>query len=120
MPRQALAIALVALLVLAARGRAAEEVRTALAVVEKASKDSLTVLPRAAGGRFGKSLTLRITGTSKLSTVTTRKMGKKTVPVQRDADPGDFRPKQAIAIIYISTSKTDHVLLAAVGQPDAK
>jgi hypothetical protein len=84
--------------------------------IEKVEQDSLTVLPRDSGGKFGKSLTLKVTGTSKISTLTTRKQGSKVVHVQRDTDAKDLQTKQDVAIIY-TTGPTGMVLLAAVAQP---
>jgi hypothetical protein len=88
-------------------------------VIEKVEKDSLTILPRESSGRYGKSLTLKLTGTSKISTLTTQKRGGKVVHVQRDTDAKDLQAKQGIAIIY-STGSAGMVLLAAVAQPEAE
>lgn len=88
-------------------------------VLEKVEKDSLTILPRESSGRFGKSLTVKLTGTSKISTLSTQKRGGKVVHVQRDTDAKDLQPKQGIAIIY-TTGPSGMVLLAAVAQPDAE
>jgi hypothetical protein len=90
---------------------------TAQGTVDKIGKDSLTIRPRSAEGRFEKSLTLRVTGTSKLTTVTAQKRGGKAVIVQRDvSDIRELRPKQGVAVIY-TNGASGPVLLAAVVLP---
>lgn len=89
---------------------------TAHGQVEKVDKDALMFQPRE-GTKFGKAIALKLTGTSKISTLTSRDGGK--VVVQRDADSKDLRPKQAIAVIY-TTTKDGHVLLSAVAHPAEK
>jgi hypothetical protein len=98
---------------------AAPALRIAKGVIEKVEKDALTILPRESSGRFGKSVTVQLTGTSKISTLTTQKRGGKVVHVQRDTDAKDLQAKQGIAIIYASGS-AGPVLLAAVVQPEAE
>src|SRR5207247_1551716 len=68
--------------------------------VSKASKDSLTIKPRGADGRFEKEVALNVTGTSKITTLSIETRGGKPVPVQRDADVKDLKPQQSIAVIY--------------------
>src|SRR5262249_22478889 len=87
--------------------------------IEKVNKDSLTVRPREADGKFGKSLTLQLTGTTKISTLTMQKRSGKVVPVQRDTEAKELKAKQAIAIIY-TTGSAGAVLLAAVVQPEGE
>jgi hypothetical protein len=110
----------IALLITAAcLARAADEtpaVQTAQGVVDKVEKDTLTVKPRAKDGRFEKTLVLQITGTSKISTLTTQTRAQKTVVVQKDTEAKDLQPNQPIALIY-ATSNNGMVLLAAVVQP---
>ena len=84
--------------------------------VEKLEKDQLTIRPRGADGKFGKNVTLKLTGTSKVTTLSTQKRDKKAVVVQRDTDPKDLAKGQGIAVIY-TTVAGDSVLLAAVAQP---
>src|SRR5260370_31088728 len=86
---------------------------TARGQINKVDKESLTIRPRGADGKFEKAVMLKLTGTSKISTLTTQKRGGKVVNVQRDTDPKDLQPKQAIAVIY-SKSPAGMVLLAAV------
>jgi hypothetical protein len=86
-------------------------------VVEKADKDALTVQPRGAGGKFGKSLTLRLTGTSRVTLLSPQTRDGKVVPAQRDVEAKELQPGQAVAVIYTEAKKGDLVLLSAVAQP---
>src|SRR5581483_3630274 len=55
--------------------RAADEaptIDTAQGVVDKADKEALTVKPRDKAGKFEKTLVLKLTGTSKASTLSTQ------------------------------------------------
>lgn len=92
---------------------------TAHGVVEKADKDSLVIQPREAGGKFGKALHLKITGTSKIHTLAPREQGGKTVVTQRETDAKDLQAKQHVAVIY-ATVKDEHILLTAVVEPASK
>jgi hypothetical protein len=113
-------LSLLAVLVCALAGLAGEgpSLTTAHGVIEKATKNTLTVLPRTEGGKFEKKLTLKITGTSKISTLSEQKRDGKTVFVQREADAKDLEAKQAVAVIY-TTGKDGPVLLTAVVLPAA-
>jgi len=90
------------------------DITTANGMVEKVDKDSVTVLPRGAGGKFTKKVVLKLTGTSKFTMVNMEKRGAKMVPVQRDVGPKDLESKQHITVIF--TSGDDPVLLSAVVQ----
>ena len=92
---------------------------TAHGVVNKVSKDTLSVRPRGADGRFEKELTLRLTGTTKVTSLTVQARGGKPVPVQQDADAKDLKAQQAIAVIY-TEGPSGPVLLAAVVLPAGK
>ncbi len=119
MPHPRLCLALLACLLLAVGGRAADNplpLVTAQGIIDKVDKDGVTVQPRGAEGRFEKSVTLRVTRTSKITTVTSEKRGGKMVPVQRDVGARDLRPKQPVAVIY-TDGPDGPVLLAAVVQP---
>jgi hypothetical protein len=119
MSRTRLCLALVAGLLLAAAGRAADNplpLVTAQGLVEKVDKDSLTIRPRGPDGKFEKSVALKVTGTSKITTLSLQKRGSQTVLLQRDTDAKDVQPKQAVAVIY-ADSPDGPVLLAAVVQP---
>jgi len=88
--------------------------------VSKVEKDSITFQPRAAKGQFGKAITLRITGTSNLSSVAYQQRAGKPVLVQRKIEASDLKDNQLIAVIYSSATKGESVLLAAVAQPMEK
>jgi hypothetical protein len=84
--------------------------------VVKVEKDVLTVQPRAEGGKFGKNLTLKVTGTSKVTVWTQRKQGGKMISVQNEIQAKELQPNQHVAVIYTSGAK-DSVLLSAVALP---
>ena len=94
------------------------ELTTAKGVVDKVERDSITIRPRAADGKFGKEVTLRVTGTTQVSTLTTRTQKGKVTLVQKGTSPRDLQPKQTIAFIYAAGSDGP-VLLSAVVQPAA-
>ncbi len=85
-------------------------------VVQKVDHDTLTIRTREPDGRFGKTLALHLTGTSKLTTLTVVTRGGKSVLTQRDIEARDLEPKQSITFIY-TTLKGSSVLLSAVVQP---
>jgi hypothetical protein len=91
----------------------------ATGVIDKVSKSSLTVQPRGAGGKFEKSIVLRVTGTSKVATLIPQDRSGKTVFTQRDTDVKDLKAKQTIAVTY-TTLKGESVLLSAVVHPASK
>src|SRR5436190_20647987 len=85
-------------------------------VVDRATKDTLTVKPRGADGRFEKALELQVTGTSRVATLTTQTRAGKPVAVQTDTDAKELKPQQAIAVIYTQAA-SGPVLLTAVVLP---
>jgi hypothetical protein len=87
--------------------------------VEKVDKDTLAVKPRGPDGKFGKSLVLKITGTSKVTTLLPRMQKGNVVLTQKDTEVKDLQPKQTIALVYTMV-KTGPVLLTAVVQPPAE
>jgi hypothetical protein len=107
----ACAVVLVAVAVAGAGGLTLE---TAHGTVTAADKASLTFQARGSSGAFGKKLTLKLTGTSKLMAVSLEKRGGKLVPVQRDVQATDLEAGQPIAIIY--TTGAEPVLLSGVLQ----
>lgn len=116
MPRPRILLALIVCLLLAGSASAQPlPLLTAHGTVDKAGKDSLSIRPRDPEGKFGKSLTLKLTGTSKITTLTSQTRAGKLVAVQRETEPTDLQPKQAIAVIY-TTVKDGSVLLSAVVQ----
>lgn len=92
------------------------KVETADGSVSKVNKDTLAIRTRGPDGRFGKAVTFKVTGTTKLTTVTAQKRAGKDVATQRDTDLKDLRPNQPIAIIYTNVGGSP-VLLAGVAQP---
>jgi hypothetical protein len=85
---------------------------TAQGTLERVEKDTLTIKPRGADGKFGKSLVLHLTGTSKVATVIPQTRDGKPVMTQREIEAKDLKPDQAIAVIYIGGDNP--VLLSAV------
>lgn len=114
MKRFAVVGALAGLLILAGVGAAAEPtLHTAQGIIEKASSTSVTIQPQGTGGRFAKGMTLRITGTSNLSTLSTRMQGRRAIATQRSARAADLEKNQRIAVIY-TDGREGPVLLSAV------
>jgi Cu/Ag efflux protein CusF len=114
------AAALAASLLLAHMAFAADEaprVQTVQGTIEKVDKETLTIKHRPADGKSEKSMTFKLTGTSRFSTLSTQKRGDKIVLVQKDTEVKNLAAKQPIAVIY-ATNAGDHVLLAAVVQAD--
>lgn len=113
-----LPLALLVVVGLSACGWAADPppLLTAQGTVEKVDANSLTVRPRGADGKFGKSLVLKITGTSTVKTLTPRMQKGNVVITQTDTKVKDVEAKQAIAVIYTMV-KSGPVLLSAVVQP---
>ncbi|QDU18907.1 hypothetical protein [Urbifossiella limnaea] len=92
---------------------------TAHGSVEKADKDTLTVKPRAADGKFQKAVALKVTGTSRVTVLAPQVRDGKVVLTQREAAAADLAPGQAVAVIYADAGKDGAVLLTAVAQPAA-
>ncbi len=93
---------------------------TAHGTVEKADKDALTVKPRSADGKFQKAVTLKVTGTSKVTVLALQVREGKVVLTQREVAAQDLVPGKAVAVIYADTGKDGVVLLSAVAQPAGK
>lgn len=91
------------------------EVQSGHGIVEKIEKDVLTIKHRSTDGKFDKNLVLKLTGTSRLSLLSTQKRAEKIVLVQKDIEARQLTEKQQITVIYATNDK-DHVLLAAVVQ----
>jgi hypothetical protein len=90
---------------------------TTSGVVDKADKESLTVKPRGADGKFQKTLVLKVTGTSKVAVLAPQKRGDKVILTQREVDAKDLVAGQVIAVVYAETGKDGSVLLTAVAHP---
>lgn len=93
---------------------------TASGTVEKGEKDTLTIRPRSADGKFQKTLALKVTGTSKVAVLTPQKRDGKVVLTQREAAAADLAPGQPVAVIYSEAGKDGAVLLSAVAHPGGK
>lgn len=117
MKRLAIVICTIGALVLASAALAGGlPLSTASGMVTKAGADSVTIRPREPDGRFGKSLVLTVTGTSKVSLVSQEKRAGKMVFVQRDISARDLAEKQNVTVIYATGTKGP-VLLSAVAVP---
>jgi len=90
---------------------------TATGVVEKADKDTLTVKPRGADGKFQKAVSMKVTGTSKVTILAPQKRADKVVMTQRDIEVKDLVTGQTIAVIYAEVGKDGAVLLSGVAHP---
>ena len=99
-----------------AKGIAADPVplATAHGKVAKVDQDHLAFQPRDSAGKFGKTVMLRLTGTSKITTLAPQTRNKKLVLTQKDTDAKDLKPGQAIAVIYAEPKGGEPVLLSAV------
>jgi hypothetical protein len=89
---------------------------TASGMVKKATANVLLFYPRGPDGRFQDTLVLKVTGTTRVFTLTTEKRGGQVVAVQRETDHRTLQPNQAIAVIY-TVVENERVLLTAVAQP---
>src|SRR5262245_2960058 len=90
----------------------APRLQVAQGMVDKAEKESITLKPRGADGKFQKSIVLKLTGTSRITTLAPQMREGKQVLTQRDTELKDLQPNQAIAVIYADTEEP--VLLSAV------
>jgi hypothetical protein len=90
---------------------------TARGKVQKADKEKVTFQPRDDAGKFGKAVTLSVTGTSRITTLIPQTRDKKQVMTQKEADAKDLMPGQLIAVIYATPKGQDPVLLSAVIEP---
>jgi len=94
-------------------------VATAHGKVTKADNDSVTLQPRDGSGKFGKAITLKLTGTSRVTILAPQKKSdKKLVMAQKEASPKDLAAGQTIAVIYASPAGQDQVVLSAVIQAE--
>jgi hypothetical protein len=118
--RQMLLCGVAWMLLAAGRLPAGEPVFLAQGTVDKVEKESLTVRTREPDGKFGKSVVLKVTGTSRITTLRVRMQAGKTVATQKDTDLKDLEPKQAIVVVYMMIQDMP-VLLTAIAQlPEEK
>lgn len=90
---------------------------TASGTVEKVDKESLTVKPRGADGKFQKALVLKVTGTSKVAVLSPQKRASGVVLTQREVEAKELVAGQAVAVVYSEAGKDGAVLLTAVAHP---
>lgn len=83
--------------------------------IGKIEKDALVVHHKTE--KTDKATTLKLTGTSRFSALSTRKNGDKIVLVQKDVEVKALVEKQPITLIY-ATNGGEHVLLTAVVQAE--
>src|SRR5262245_40574643 len=87
------------------------QVLTTQGLIQKVEKETITIKHRAADGKFDKDLTLTLTGTSRLSVLSTQKRNEKVVLVQKDVDGKHPAEKQTISVVYAKNGD-ENVLLA--------
>jgi hypothetical protein len=117
--RALLTVAVVLVLASGVRGAdAPPPLLAASGTVEKVGRDTLSIRPRDAAGRFGKSVILKLTGTSEITTLTVQMRGGKPIPTQKKTEAADLKPNQTIAVLY-TTVKGAPILLTAVVVPFA-
>jgi hypothetical protein len=81
-------------------GDPAPRLQVAQGTVDKADKENLTIKPRGADGKFQKSMTLKMTGTSRVTTLSPQNREGKQVLTQKETEAKDLQANQAIAVIY--------------------
>lgn len=120
--RHTLFLASWAVLILTVTAYAADPIPLTVAhgKVEKADKESLTFQPRDEAGKFGKAVTLKITGTSKVTLLAPQVRDKKVVLTQKDVEAKDLTAGEMIAVIYATPKGQDAVLLSAVVEAPEK
>jgi hypothetical protein len=110
-------VVIVLLFVLGACADAAEvPLHTVSGLVDKADKESITIRPRGASGRFEKDMVLRLVGTSKVTLLVPQMKGGKVVYTRREVAAKDLEAKQPIVAIYAKAKGGGFVLLTAVVQ----
>jgi hypothetical protein len=111
---------LLGLTLLAAAAAQPVPVSEAHGKVQKADKDTITLQSRDAAGKFGKDITLKLTGTSRITTLEPQTRDKKEIMAQKDTDPKDLKQGLMISVVYASPKGQDPVLLTAVIHPPEK
>jgi hypothetical protein len=118
--RQVLLCGLAWLVLASGRLPAVEPLSVAQGTVDKVEKEALTVRTREPDGKFGKKLVLKVTGTSRLTTLRVRMQAGKAVPTQTNTELKDVEPKQVISLVYMMVQDTPVLLTAVVQSPDEK
>src|SRR5258708_2884579 len=121
MLRRGMTMAVLALMLMAAVAAAqtSAPLMTAHGTIDKVGKDSITLRPRGADGKFEKAMVLKVTGTTRLTTLAPQVRAGKTVLTQKETDLKDVQTKLTIAVIYTKI-KEGNVLLTGVVQPATK
>lgn len=86
--------------------------------IEKVEKNTLTLKVRGTDGKFTKPLVLKLTGTSRITTLAMQNRDGNIVLSQRETEVKTLEVKQTIAVIY-AEDKTDAILLSAVVEKPA-
>ena len=86
--------------------------------VTKANDELVIIRPRGPDGKFGPAVTLKVRGTTYVTTLTSREARGKLVPVRKETKVKDLLPEQIIVALSTVADK-DQVLLSAVVQPAA-
>jgi hypothetical protein len=89
---------------------------TVQGLVDKADKDTITVKPRGAGGKFEKTMELKLVGTSKVTTLVPLKKDGKVVYTRRETQARDLKANQPITAIYAKAKGGGNILLTGVVQ----
>jgi hypothetical protein len=89
-------------------------------VVDKADKDSVMIKPRGPDGKYQKAISLKVTGTSRVTMLVPQKRGEAVTLTQRDIGAKDLSAGQAIAVIYTEAGSEGPVLLSAVAESGKK
>jgi hypothetical protein len=112
--------ALVGVLLLAATLRAADEptVMASAGLIVKANAEVVILRPREAGGKFGKAVTLKVRGTSKVFALSVQKRDGQSAPVQKEIAAKDLTPNQPLTVLH-AVVNDENVLLLALAQPAA-
>jgi guanyl-specific ribonuclease Sa len=90
---------------------------TARGSIERVGEAALTLKPQGSDGKFGNNLVLKLTDTSRLTTLTTHNRAGRVVIIQKELRPEDLKLHQTVAAIY-TTNSGANILLAAVVQPN--
>jgi guanyl-specific ribonuclease Sa len=89
---------------------------TAHGSIERVGESALTLKPQGSDGKYVKNLVLKLTDTSRLTTLTVHKRAGRVVIIQTELRPEDLKPRQSVAVIY-TTSSAANFLVTAVVQP---
>jgi len=89
-------------------------------LITKVEDKSVSISPRGPDGKLEKAITLKVTGTTSLTLVGTRKTKGKLIITQKSIKAKDLESKQTIAFIYTKEGGDVPTLLSGVVQPSAE